>query len=291
MTALAGLLGAGAGFGMVLVLTGLTGVQPLPRWRPSTPSRAARWNRSRVTHLLLLAAVGIATGIATGWVVGGLLAALAAATLPRLVGPDHAHRAAIQRAEAIATWTEQLRDTLAGAAGIEQAITATAPLAPTPIRPRVTALATRLDHQPLPAALHQFAQDLADPTGDLIVAALLHAAQRPAGRLGDQLGALAQLARDGVAVRLRVAVARARVRSSLRIITATVLVTALGLVVGSRDLMAHYDPPVGQLVLAAIGGMFAVSFAWLGRLSRLPSPRRILAVPHPSSTSTVELPG
>ena len=146
---------------------------------------------------------------------GRVLAGLAAWFLPRAAGPRPAGTRAVGRIEAIAGWTEMLRDTLAAAAGLEQAILATAPLAPVPVREQVTALAVRIQRgQRLPAALRAFAAEVADPTGDLVVAALLLAAEQQARDLGELLASLADSAREHAAMRLRVAAGRARVRTA-----------------------------------------------------------------------------
>ena len=63
--------------------------------------------------------------------------------LPRVLGRDPEHARRVARIEAVATWTEMLRDTLSAAAGLEQAILATAPLAPVAIRGEITELAAR----------------------------------------------------------------------------------------------------------------------------------------------------
>ena len=55
---------------------------------------------------------------------------------------------AVGRIEAVAGWSEMLRDTMAGAAGLEQAIVATATVAPLPIRAEVATLAVRLETTP-----------------------------------------------------------------------------------------------------------------------------------------------
>jgi Flp pilus assembly protein TadB len=218
--------------------------------------------------------LGLATGsgllawLLTGWPVGGLLAAGVAAAAPELVGSDRARRQAIARVEAVASWAEMLRDTLAGAAGIEQAITATATAAPLPIRPQVLALAARLERERLPAALAAFADEVADPTCDLVVTALVLASRRQARRLGELLGALAHAAREEATMRLRVEAGRARVRTSARVVVVVTLAMAGGLVVANRGYLAPYDSGLGQLVLAVVGGMFAMALGWLARMGR-----------------------
>jgi hypothetical protein len=86
----------------------------------------------------------------TGWPVGALLAGLVAAVVPGTLGRIRQEADTVARTEAVAAWTEMLRDTLAAAAGLEEAIAATATAAPEPIRPEVQRLGRRLDHGTLP---------------------------------------------------------------------------------------------------------------------------------------------
>src|SRR3546814_18556595 len=103
-----------------------------------------------------------------------------------------------------------LRDTMSGAHGLEEAVTTSAIVAPAPIRREVTALAVRLERQPLDVALRAFATDLAHPTADLVVASLSLASTGAVGDLNALLGKLALSARAEAGLRLRVAAARAR---------------------------------------------------------------------------------
>ena len=64
---------------------------------------------------------------ATGWLVGGILAAVAVLVLPGILGGKAARQQAIDRTEAIASWTEMIRDSIVAASGLEEAIVATAP--------------------------------------------------------------------------------------------------------------------------------------------------------------------
>ncbi len=229
-----------------------------------------------MVRLGLAVGAGVLAGAVTRWPVGALLAGGAGAMLPDLASGQTGRRAAVARAEAIAGWAEMLRDTLAGAAGLEQAIIASAPVAPAPIRPQALALAGRLDRQPLAAALDAFADDLADPTADLVVAALLLSSRTQARRLGELLGALARAARDDATMRLRVEAGRARTRTSARVVVGVTLAMAAGLVVTNRGYLAPYGSAFGQLVLAGVGGLFATAFWSLGRMARIPGPERLL---------------
>ena len=118
MTAVATLCGAGVGLGLVIIWAGLRGVD-LAR-----PTRAsARPNVERANLRIGLAAgAAVIVGAATGWPVGALLAALAGWGAPGLLAGTRGAQAAVGRIEAIAGWAEMLRDTMAGAAGTDQAV-------------------------------------------------------------------------------------------------------------------------------------------------------------------------
>jgi Flp pilus assembly protein TadB len=184
------------------------------------------------------------------------------------LGGARRHQAAVGRIEAIAGWAEMLRDTMAGSAGLEQAIIATAPLAPLPIRGEVAILAIRLEGERLGPALRAFADDVADPTCDLVAAALVLAADHQAQRLGELLGSLAAAARDQATMRLRVEAGRARTRTSVKVIVGATSAMVLALALFNRGYLAPYDTATGQLVLILVGAVFAVAFMWLARMTR-----------------------
>jgi tight adherence protein B len=274
----AGLLGAGAGLGLVLLVTGLRRADapawPRLRHLARRAHRAGRTGRRRAAGAVVAAVV---VGVVTRWPVGTLLTAVAAWWLPSIAGPDRDHHQQVARIEAIASWAESLRDTLAAAAGLEQALLATQPVAPEPIRDQITTLAVRIRQgERLPAALRELAADLADPTGDLVVAALLLAAQQQASDLGQLLGNLAETARAHAGMRMRIAAGRARVRTAVRIIITATVALVLGLLVFSRAFLQPYDSAAGQIVLAAVGGLFAAAFWLLHKIPRFGEPQRFL---------------
>jgi tight adherence protein B len=282
-TMIALLLGGVAGLGLVLAADG---------WRrrpPTAPPPASRWSRwsrglaGSAPRLVVAVTAGLVVAVLTGWPVAGALTGLAAVMLPGMLGPDRAGQRAIARVEAIAGWTELLGSTLTGAAGLQQTIAATAALAPEPIRSEVTTLAGRIRAGRRPAdALRAFADDLADPTGDLVVAALLLAVDRPGANLAALLGELAGHAREQVAMRQRVAASRARLRTGARIIIGLTAAMLLGLVVFNREWMQVYSSFAGQLAMLAAAGFFAAGLYGLARMSRIASPPRLLTVGTPS---------
>jgi tight adherence protein B len=273
VTAIGAMLGGLVGFGVVVLALGMRGTDMVSTFRPPTPLPDRRLS----LRLALGVGTGLTVGLLTRWPVAALLAAALGFAGPGLVGGAAARRAAIARTEAIAAWTEMLRDTMAAAAGIEQAIMVTAPVAPAPIRAEVATLATRLERERLVPALRDFAQALADPTGDLVVSALVLASERQARRLGDLLGTLAGAAREHANMALRVEAGRARTRTAVRVITATTLAFALGLVAFNRGYLDPYDSVLGQVVLGLVGACFAGAFWWLATMAKVAAPERFLA--------------
>jgi Flp pilus assembly protein TadB len=276
--ALTGLLGVGLAVGVILVVAGIRGttvrqVEPSP-WRRWL---AQRRDRTKIGWLVGAVIVGLGVGVVTGWVIGAVLAALAVVGLPPLLGANKDYKRTLDRIEAIASWTEMLRDTLVAAAGLEQAILATALAAPAAIRTEITELAVRLEGgERLAPSLRNLADQLRDPTADLIVSALVLAAEHQARQLADLLGELAGEAREQASMRMRIEAGRARTRTSVRVIVITTLSFAIGLMLLNRGYLKPYDSAFGQIMLLIVGAMFAVAFTWLARIARLREPERFL---------------
>jgi tight adherence protein B len=268
------LLALGFGAGGWLVITGWSGRSSL------TTANLAGWHDRLGTQLGARFgwSAGAALGLvaATHWPVAALAGAAAGWFAPALFGGRAARDRGIARTEAIAGWAESLRDTLSGARGLEAALASTAPVAPLAIRPELSAFAERVYREPLPAALRALADDLAHPTADLVVAALLMAASGSVRDLGELLGTLAVAAREEASMRLRVDAARARMRTAVQVIAACTLVTAAGLVAFNPSYVSIYSSALGQLVLAVIAGIWGVSLWWIARMSEFAVPERFL---------------
>ncbi|MEV0318133.1 type II secretion system F family protein [Streptomyces sp. NPDC050658] len=240
--------------------------------RRSRREHAGRW----LTAALV---AGLAGGAFTGWIVGGVLAALVVWSLPALLGMGAADERRLARLEGIASWSEMLRDTLAAAAGLEQAVVATARAAPKSVRPHVLELSTRIERgERLTPSLRRLADDLDDPTADLVLAALVLASQHQARNLALLLGELASTARAQVAMRQRVDAARARTRTTMRVVVTTTVSFAGGLVLLNPAFLRPYNTWAGQLVLLGIGALFGTAFHWLRGLARIEGPERFLRV-------------
>ena len=278
-TALLGLLGAGLAVGVLLIATGLRGTTTSHAAQPSQWQTWLARHRDPKQLGRLAAAViaGLVVGVITGWIVGAILTTLAVLSLPRILGANTNPQRTLERIEAIASWTEMLRDTLVAAAGLEQAILATAPTSPAAIREEITELAIRLKRgERLAPCLRHLADQLRDPTADLVISALVLAAEHQARQLADLLGELAGEAREQASMRMRVEAGRARTRTSVRVIVITTLSFAIGLMLLDRGYLAPYDSAFGQIMLLLVGCLFAAGFAWLARIARLREPERFL---------------
>ncbi len=116
---LAILLGGLLGGAIFLFIVAIRGVEPRPRRGPGPLERFVKDVMS-VRGLVAIVA-GLLALLMTRWLVAGIGVALLAFAW-RGIGGSSSERRAAARLEALATWTESLRDTIAGAVGLEQAI-------------------------------------------------------------------------------------------------------------------------------------------------------------------------
>ena len=283
---LAVLAGAVGGAGLFLLLVTLRGLPPRP---PGEPGRLRGWAREVGPARLATAVLaGLVVLVATRWLVAGAGAALLVLSWRGMSGVA-GERAAMARLEALATWTESLRDTIAGAVGLEQAIPASLRAAAPSLREPLTAMVERLHTRvPMPEALRRFADDLADPGADLIIAALIINAGLRGPGLRDLLGALSRSVREELDVRRKVTAQRRSTRRGAQIVVGISVGLALGLAVFNHAYVQVYDSVTGQLVLGVVTGLYAAGIVWMRALARFPVPERLLA--GSESMVTPELP-
>ncbi len=269
------LLGAGVGAAGVLLVYALRPVEE--QTHVDAPSSLVPALRAAGTRIPVAVGVGLLTLVLTKWVVLAIAVAVLVFFAPALVGGAAAEKAAIAKIEGLAAWTESLRDTIAGAVGLEQAIPATAYAASPAIAGHLSVLADRLRvRTPLPVALQRFADDLDDASSDLIVAALILNARLRGPGLRDVLTSLADSAREELEMRRRVSASRASTRRSVQLVIAITVLFVFGLAIFNRSYVEPYNTPLGQLVLLAILALFAAGFLWMRRLSAFDMPERFL---------------
>lgn len=269
------LAGAGAGLGLVLLMTALRGTAG-PALRPWD----SQWHRR--------ALAGIATGlivlVTTRWVAVAAGIGVLVASWSQLFGAGRSARRGIDRLEALATWTESLRDMVATGAALPEALPASSVAAGPAIRTQVDALVDRLhNREPLTDSLMRFADDLGDPGADLVVAALVLNVRAQGRQLRAVLTALAKSSRAELEARRRIEADRRAVRRGVQVVVLVTVVMALGLLTLNPTYVAPYREPVGQFVLAGVVVIFAVGLAWLRRLAEFRPPGRFLALPVPGT--------
>ena len=187
---------------------------------------------------------------------------------PRVFGGAAAGRSELEKIEAIASWTESLRDTAGAAAGLEQAIPATIAAAPARLARPLRDLAARLDGRvPLPEALARFADDVADPAADLVVAALTLNARQRAGGLDRILTSLAASARTELEMRRKVELERRGLRRQAQRIAGAVAGFAVLQAVFAPGWVEPYSTSTGQLVLVCLMSGFIAAFVRMRSLS------------------------
>lgn len=272
--ALAILSGAVIGLGIYVAVLAVVGLPQRPAGKPRR-QKAPIGQRGR--RLLYGVVGGLVALVATRWIVAGIGIGLLVAFWDRIAGSSSIEKQAIARLEGLAAWTESLRDTIAGAIGLEQAIPATAVNAAAPIRPSLNLMVDRLRiREPLPVALTAFAEDLDDSSSDVICAALLLNARLRGPGLRDVLTALAESTREELDMRRRIEASRKSIRRSVRLVLLIVLTMMGGLSVLNRTYVKPYNSVLGQMMLLIIAALFLLGVLWLRSLAAPSKTERFL---------------
>jgi Flp pilus assembly protein TadB len=281
--------GAIAGGGVFLLIVAIRGVRAKP------PSVRSKRLEAQLRELLgLRGAIALVTGIlvlvATGWLVAGIGAALLVLGW-RGLGGAAGERRAMARLEALAMWTESLRDTVAGAVSLEQAIPSSLRAAAPSIKVPLTSLVDRLHtRMPMPEALARFADDLDDPSADMVIAALVINARLRGPGLRDLLSALAFSVREELHMRTKVNAERRSTRRSVQIVVMVSVGLALVLAIFNRGYVHPYSSTLGQLILIIVVALYGAAFLWLRRLARFDEPERLLTFVPPAVPAPAQAP-
>ncbi len=277
MTLLFALTGGLIACGLVLLVAELTRKAP----PPGVPSRTGlvRGRADRRTLLIALAVVaGLIILAITRWPVAAIATTLGMLFLPRLTsGRTVRRRTAVL--DGLEQWVRRLADMLSASRGLEDALEVSARSAPEAIAAQVTALARRLAARVnTQEALRAFADEIDDPAGDRIVAALLIVTGQRGGGVQGVLSALAeQLARD-VSSRREIDASRAEQRTTLRWIIGFVIAFTIFAML-NRSYSAPFGTLAGEVVLGIIAALYAIGLWWLYRLSQIAAPGRFLDQP------------
>ncbi|MDO8119706.1 type II secretion system F family protein [Isoptericola sp. b490] len=278
-----GVAGAVTVLGVLLFVAGWRGTTGLlpPRVRARRPRMPrSGWDRWRWPISI---GAGAVVWSVSHWPVAGALTTAGVLGLPVLLATSRVAQARIARVEAIEEWTRRLSDVLTSGAGLEEAISTTARTSPAALRSEVGALTARIAARwPIDKALRAFADDLHDPAGDLVVAALLLAAHRRGPGLASVLAGVAGSVAEDVAARRRIEAERARPRTTAKAVTLIALgVLAVGALNGTY--LTPYGDPLGQVVLAVVAAGFVGCLLWMRRLT-LPAPEPRFLAPRAESS-------
>lgn len=200
------------GLGTLLAL-GLLGVLRVLRGQPLLPQPAidvVRRHTGRTSvadqKVYVAAAVGfvLALLVSRNFVLA-VIAGAAVVLWPLVAGGGKAERAELAKLEALAQWTEALRDLAQKGAGLESVIPKTAATASDVLAVPLRHLSSRLSVRvPLPQALTLFADEVDHDRADLVVGALALAARQRKGQLSRVLSALSASLRDELEQRTKV---------------------------------------------------------------------------------------
>lgn len=178
--------------------------------------------------------------------------------------------------EAVAVWTENLRDSMTASTGLEQAISSTADHAPSIISDKVNRLVADLRYRRIDLALSDFAHSLANPTSDFVIVALILSVRHHARDVTGLLTHLSDAARAETDLYTRIWVSRARSRTAVRIITGSVALFVVGLVLLNPFYLAPFLSVSGAIVFTLIISCFVGGLAWLRSMTSLAPPPRFL---------------
>jgi Flp pilus assembly protein TadB len=279
------LLGGVVGAGLVLLYVGLVPRDVSEVAEPGSDLLGTL--RKLGSRVPIAIGVGLLVLLVTGWLVAAVATGALVMFWDALFGGAGAERRAIAKIEGLAAWTESLRDTVAGAVGLEQAIPATAYAASPVIKNELMAMADRLRVRvPLPVALQRFAEEMDDASADLIIAALILNSRLRGPGLREVLTSLSESARAELDMRQRVTAGRRSTRRSVQIVVGVTAAFVFGLAIFNPGYVEPYSTTVGQIMLAVVIGFFAVGVFWLRRLSKFETPERFLHF-RPAPTSEV----
>jgi Flp pilus assembly protein TadB len=285
----AALAGALVVMGFVLFVAELTRRAPAPGTPPRF-SRSMSLSAAAARRGAIALGVGLVLLLFTGWPVAGVVGAAAVIFLPKITG-NRANKQQMAMLEGLEQWIRRLADMLTASRGLQDALEASARTAPEAVVGPVTALSRRLSARVgTEEALRAFADEINDPAGDRIAAALIIATGQRGGGVRGVLAALAEMLARDVAARREIEADRAEHRTTVRWIIMFVGGFTMFAVL-NKSYSAPYGTLLGEGVLAMISILYAVGLTWLHKLGTIPAPARFLQGPQIQPEDTGPLMG
>ena len=284
MTAAAVLAGVLLVGGVVLLGAGWSRTWPqrvvrretvVQRWARITRRPPGRAGTRRDLVLVGSLVVGGVVAAVSGWAMTIVVAPLLALGLPYLlVLPKERD---VELLEALDRWVRALVASMSTGRSVTDAIRVSRRTAPPVLAPEVGRLVNRLNNRwDSSEALRGFADALASPDADGVVAALMLAARRGATGASVTLAALADSIQDQLKGRRQIETERAKPYVVVRQVTVISLVTLAGMFVLSPSFFVGYASAVGQLILSVLVVAYLGSLILLRRKARQPPRERLL---------------
>ena len=283
MTPLLGALSALAlGLGLLTLILELTrkpviGSRNVKKRTPLTQQLTKRLLGGRSLYLVLGIIGGVALFLRTGWVVVLIAIPLGAVLLPAMFSTSRQNNE-IDQLEALESWSRALSGLVStGATSLAQAISTSLPNAPEILRPNLNNLVARLNSRWEPKrAFKAFADELDDPTADIVAAHLILASQLKLTGLDRALEDLSAIISEEIRQRREIQAARETNRTTAKWVTIITIVVMIGAATVMSEYFSFYRTPIGQAILALILGAYAGALKWMHSLSKPNLPPRIL---------------
>lgn len=270
----------------VLLGLGLLGIIRLARGRPVLPDGLLTVGRQGSSEVWLreqrtLAAAGLVCAlvvVVSRNFVLGVIAGGAVVLWPLVAGGGKVERAALAKLDALAQWTESLRDLAQKGAGLESVIPKTVATASDVLAPQLRHLSFRLSVRvPLPEALSLFADEVDDSGADLVVAALALSARQRKGQLSRVLSALSSALRDELEQRTRVMRERNVVRREAAQVAGLSAVLVLGASLFQPPTISGSDSTAAQVLPFVLAAAFFFVFSRVRKLAEPEAEPRFLS--------------
>lgn len=269
-----------------LLLTYL-GTQPAPPRSGPSPWSSVRsrltdelptLSRTEQIVLLVTTAAGLLIAVLTGWVTALAALPLAGFLIPRLLTGGGEDKARTEQLVALEEWSRGLAGLLGTRARLNDALIGTLRSTPLPIREPVARLVARLQaNRPADEALQAFADDLDDPTGDLVASALILGSRQSGAGLRRILEQLSNEVANEVRIRREIEASRAGGRTEARWM---IVLAPAGMLIflAFTSYGQFYGSPFGQVILAVILAAFFGCLVWLHSVSvTKPEPRFLIS--------------
>ncbi|MBA3529139.1 MAG: type II secretion system F family protein [Propionibacteriaceae bacterium] len=215
----------------------------------------------------------------SGWLIAVPLVPVLVFGLPYLLALPKARD--VELLEALDRWVRALASTLTTGKSVTDAIRISRRTAPDLIADELAILVSRLNNRwETRDALMRFADALASPDADAVVAALILAANRGSNGASVTLHALADSLQAQLKGRRVVDTERAKPYVVVRQVTLiTVISLAVAFVLG-RQFFAPYATPLGQLILSVLVSLYLGSLLLMRRQAAQRPRDRILVGNH-----------